>query len=224
MEANNTGKEMDIIVVWRSLWEWRYRLLSAFFVPAVITMGVSLLWPKTYTAKVTVISPGFNQMPVGSVPLAFRLTNQATVLSRLLVSIVKSDRMLDEIIKEFDLVKVFKKKDEYSTRIYLYNLIKVRYSEESSVITISVSTRSPTLSADIANFIVENLDNINEELGLTSLRPMVKVIDKARPPKKKSSPRIKFNMAVAGISGFLLALFALYIKSVYGFFLEKRSQ
>lgn len=81
-------------------------------------------------------------------------------------------------------------------------------------LNISVTGRDPKLTRDIANFCVTNLDKINEELKITSEKPMVKVLDKAAlgTPKDK---KIFKKLFAASLFGAILGLFLAVVDNYF---------
>jgi len=74
---------------------------------------------------------------------------------------------------------------------------------------IVVRGSDPGLTEKVANFCIQNLDKLNNELSITSNKPMVKVLDPAirGVPESRQIPRKLF---VAVMAGFLLSSFYLF--------------
>jgi hypothetical protein len=68
----------------------------------------------------------------------------------------------------------------------------------------------PSYTEKVANFAIQNLDKINEELNITPDKPMVKVLDKAAYGIRQSR-HIARNAMVSALLVFLL--FSAYIFS-----------
>ena len=82
------------------------------------------------------------------------------------VAMLKSRVMADEVIKQFDLMKVYEAKTRQDARKALESDTKIMVSKEK-VIKVTVEARSPQLASDIANFYVANLDRLNRTLNVT---------------------------------------------------------
>jgi capsule polysaccharide export protein KpsE/RkpR len=86
------------------------------------------------------------------------------------VGILKSRSMQDDLIKKFDLVKVYGLEEEVArmkqTRKRLESMTDISLSKEG-VISVTVSAYDPKMAADMANFYVENLDRLNSRINVT---------------------------------------------------------
>lgn len=212
------GKEINIKKHWRTLWEWKRALILSFLGPAIITMIISLLWPKSYTASVSFLSPNYEEAEGLGIQFGFSSggTKEGALPPEAIVGILESERMLYDIIDNFNLLKKLNLDKRYTAKNMLRDeLTEIEFNPQKPTMTIKVTTRSPKLSADISNYYVKNLDKINRELSLTARTPLVKVIDWASPPEKKSKPKTKYNMVIAGTIGLLLCLFILYVKVTF---------
>lgn len=78
-----------------------------------------------------------------------------------------------------------------------------------SCFSVAVIGSDPELTKSIANFAIENLDRLNLELQITSLKPMVRVIDPADRGVKQSRPVLKKSL--------FSALFVFLVYSIYIF-------
>ena len=74
--------------------------------------------------------------------------------------------MADEVIKQFDLMKVYEAKTRQDARKALASDTKIVVTKEK-VIKVTVEAWSPQLASDIANFYVANLDRLNRTLNVT---------------------------------------------------------
>jgi uncharacterized protein involved in exopolysaccharide biosynthesis len=85
--------------------------------------------------------------------------------------------------------------------------------DKADFVTLSFQDIDPKLAARVARFYVENLEAINEELDLTTEKPMVKVIDAAEEPIRKFKPSRSRLVIISFILSWFLGIFA-------SFFLE----
>lgn len=125
--------------------------------------------------------------------------------ANLMISIIKSKRMLDDIYSNF---KELEKYRNFNLEIQVYDTLR-------GALIIEVKGEDPKLVSDIANFCVANLDVINAQLNITPERPMAKVLDKAVPATRPDPKHIPKRMGIA-------AIFAFFTGSVIFFGLEYR--
>jgi len=88
----------------------------------------------------------------------------------------------------------------------------IKLSEEDGTIEVSVVTIDAKLSADIANYYILHLNDLNEKLNIVSKKRVVKVLDPAVPPVKKYKPEIKFNVLTTGVFALFLSLFIIIFR------------
>lgn len=79
--------------------------------------------------------------------------------------------------------------------------------DKSSFITIGLEDRSPLLAALIVNSSISNLDLINEQLEITSQKPLVIVLDRAEKPTVRSKPNKKSILLIAVVTSLAGSVF-----------------
>ncbi len=166
---------LDYVRVIRKHWRTEVGLVLAACLVAGI---VSLVLPKEYEATASVLPP---PEPKGGRALEALIgqTGAGSFLGGLVsgsdtkdifVGILKSRTMQDDIIKKFDLVRVYalenSKAPLQDARRKLGNMTNIKVSREG-VISVTASAYGPKLAADIANFYVENLDRLNTTINIT---------------------------------------------------------
>ena len=89
---------------------------------------------------------------------------------------------------------------------------------KEGIISVSVRAKDPCLAAELTNLYVSNLDKINDELKVTSLKPIVTVLDPAIPSDIPCSPKVKLSLVISGVLslfvGILGAFFMHYIETM----------
>jgi len=200
--------EYDLLYYINFFKKWRKTILIAAGIAAFLTAFFSYMQPRTYETSVTILTPTGNNKSLG--PLGALLGFSQGVSAQgsggvEISSIVKSRRMSSDIVKRFELDK----KPDFKWSISTGNINECQ--------AIIAEGTDPILIQKIANFTVENLDKINDELDITANRPIAKVLDPATPgvPKSRQIPK---KMLVAGILAFLVtnlyAFFTDYIKKL----------
>jgi len=209
--------EFDLLEIIRKLWKKKVFLLFCFFVPVIIALIVSLLLPKRYTSSATVLSPevaaggGIIQTPFGG----FSTSNlgQSTISSQAIIALLKSDKMLEDIVDHFNLVKVLRVEKKRAAIDFLREgMSLIEFLADEGTIRISVWSYSPEMSKEIVEFYLTNLENLNTTFKMTTTSPIVKILSPPFVPEKKSFPKIKINMAIAGFGGVICGLLFLYFK------------
>lgn len=156
------------LVVWRHRW-----LVAGLFVVSVlVTLGLSLMTPKTYEATATLLAPresGGNLLgglaasgllqQIPGVALPSLAPNRD-----MLVGIMKSRTVAEALVERFQL------RERYQVRFLEDAVRKVAQATTISVgreglITLRAEDRDPKIAAAMANFYVEQLDLIVTKLG-----------------------------------------------------------
>ena len=170
---------------------------------------------KKYDATVTILPPRGSQLsiPFGSVLKNF-LPGEMNIGStgiKEVLALLESRRMAEDVIYKFNLMDYFKTKKLDKAIKYLGRMTKIEVDDNTGVIIIRVRTKSPQMSADIANFYVENLEKLNDLLKISVTKPFVKVLDPARPPDVKAWPKNALNTIITFIIMiFFLSSFIIY--------------
>lgn len=207
-------EEFDVFKFFKIMWKYRKLLIIALAVSTVVTLIISLLLPKSYLGISTVIPPEVQMggRLLGELSSISVFGGRRGITTETIIAILKSKKMATLTVNNFNLVEVYRAKSiEIATRIFLSNLDVVPVEEEG-VIRISFLAPSRTLAADITNFLVFNIDKINEELKLTEKKPLVKVLDIAVPPLKKEKPKTTLNILAADFLVLFFSIIYIIIK------------
>lgn len=179
--VNNRAEEEEVNLLdyWRVVWKRRF-LIGGLSVAAVLTaMVVGFQTPKIYESSATLLPSmdssggsglgsllavsGVGQAAQG---LGVSLPGMPTTPTDVFVAMLQSRIMADEVIKQFDLVKLYNAKTMQDARKALEGMTKITVSKEK-VIKIRVEAQNPQLASDIANSYVTNLDRLNRTLSVT---------------------------------------------------------
>lgn len=206
--------EIYLIKLWQKVWSWKWILIISAVSTGILSLIVSLILPKVYTAKVIILAPealhgGFFGGLIGQQLGGFG--SKVEITSQTILSLLSSGREKKAVIKKFNVTKTFRlKKGEESE--FLDKITNFALNEIEGKITVEVETHSPELSAAMANFYVKNLKTINENIQLTPEKSFLKVVDWATPPTRASKPKIKWNTLIGGFLGFFISLIVLYVR------------
>ena len=132
-----------------------------------------------------------------------KLEYNELLLNQKLVStygeIVKTRAVTDEVIEKLNLDMGYK---EFKEKVNV-NLVK-----DTEIIKLEVTNRNPELAAKIANeTALVFMKNIKEIMMVEN----VQVIDEAQIPESPIKPRPKLNMAIAGVLGFMIGIFLIFL-------------
>ena len=132
----------------------------AFIVPEIFTATATILTPKQQSSSAALLSQlgGLASLTGQSIGIK----NPAEVY----IGIMESRTVADELIKQFELQKVYEKENPADVRKKLGTVSDFKLSD-SGMIHVSVKDREPQRAADMANAYVELLKNRNNELALT---------------------------------------------------------
>lgn len=170
----------------------KYRWFLFWFV-FVITAGATLyalLAPKWYKSTASVFPAektdllstlsGLSSLAKGfsaSKGLA-ALTGANTEADRY-IAILKSATITDDVIKKFDLRKEYNMEDDYYDKVVKewQSNLELEIQDEGNL-TITVYDKNPQKAADIANYLVERLNEINTKLSVTNAKANREFVEK----------------------------------------------
>jgi len=210
--------KIDILDFFRILKKERMLLFLSFFCPTLITMIVSLLLPKSYTSYSKMLAPEvaaggtITASPFGALS-GFDLSG-GSIGAQAIITLLQSDRMSLDVIGKFGIKDLYN--FEYNEEAIDYvteEMVQVELGELEGTITVYVTTKTPKLSRDIAVFYLDNLVKIMEDLELAVEKPFIKVIDQPVIPEKKSAPKVRLNMAIAGFLGLIFGFLFVYFRT-----------
>ncbi|HEX5037048.1 MAG TPA: hypothetical protein VFX30_07795 [bacterium] len=178
-------EQANLLDYWRTLMKWKVRIVAIVFVLTLLAIVATLVWPVSFRGEVVL-------MPVGGAKdgAASILTSQlglggllgamgkGATSSNQLMAVLKSRSLAEEVIKKFDLMKVFFKHpglrrkpptmedavDEFAS------YVKFTEDKKTQLIRIRAVFREPVLSADVANGIVAQLQKDLQKYTLTTAK------------------------------------------------------
>ncbi|MGC9512407.1 MAG: GumC family protein [Fidelibacterota bacterium] len=164
---------MNIIEIWNTLWNKRKILIINFVILAILSITISLILPVWYKSTVVVLPPkSESSLPgigvLGDLALGGILTPGNENQNRFL-AILNSRRLLTDVIQKYDLMTVYDKELMVETIKELKGNMDVEIGEELQI-NISVLDKDPERVADMANYIVKRMDDINIELSTKRAR------------------------------------------------------
>src|SRR5712691_11177366 len=143
---------------------------------AVLSAGISLLLPKTYTANAKIMPPQQNQSMGAMAALSSQLGPLAALASGglglrnpsdLYIAMLRSRTVADDLIDRFSLMSVYKEKIRDYTRKQLAAATEIKAGTKDGIISISVDDRDPRRAADLANGYIDELEKLTKTLAVT---------------------------------------------------------
>jgi tyrosine-protein kinase Etk/Wzc len=172
--AEEEETEIDLSELGRVLLNNKKTVFLFALVFAILTALAMLVMKPTYTAEAEFLppSPPSSGTSLASSALLGQLGGAGAALSSLkdptllYIGILESRTVADNLIKQFDLAKVYKTKKLSQTEKALKRHSKF-VSAKSTITTISVEDHDPKRAADLANAYLAELHRQNDRLALT---------------------------------------------------------
>lgn len=144
--------------------------LAAF----VLSLAVSLLLPKVYSATTKILPPQQDQGLMGM--MMGQMGGMASLAGDLLgkgspadlyVSILNSEAVSDAIIDRFKLMQVYDQEFRLDTYQALGKKVEIGAGKKDGIISITVNDEDPKRAAEMANAYVEELGRLTVRLNVT---------------------------------------------------------
>ncbi len=166
----------------RLLWEHRRFLARVAGLGLVLSVVVALLIPKRYQSVARLMPPD-NQSSSGLAMAAAALAGGSAGLgsiasgllglrstSDLLVGVLTSRTVQDQLIQQFDLRKVYGKRRMEDARKKLAGRTDLSIDRKSQIITIAVTDQDPKRAAAMAQAYIEELNHLVAEVSTSAAR------------------------------------------------------
>ena len=172
--AEEEETEIDLSELGRVLLNNKKTVLLFALVSAILTASVMLIIKSTYTAEADFLppTPTSSSTSLASSALLGQLGGAGTALSSLkdptliYIGILESRSVADDLIRQFDLGKVYKTKKLSQTEKALKKHSKF-VSGKNTITAITVEDHDPKRAADLANAYLAELHHQNSRLALT---------------------------------------------------------
>ncbi len=168
-------REVNIRDYFKVIVKWRRLIVFNTAVITILTVVISLVLPKKYTASATLLPPveqpeilGIGSLlggGLGAVASMAGLPGMATA-SDVFVKILKSRRVMERVIQKCNLM------DEYGAETLEEAVISLKGATSPEVspeglIIVYVDAKTAVLAAKIANSYIDELDRFNTEVNMT---------------------------------------------------------
>jgi uncharacterized protein involved in exopolysaccharide biosynthesis len=162
--------EINLIDYAFMLWRRKWLVAGCVVLGAALALVSHFVIAKKYQATTLVLPP-----QDGGGGLAAKLAGMAADLpialpgvkrpSERYIDILKSRKVVDEVIEHFTLMKRWESKSHDGTRKKVASRTRVSITK-GELISISVTDEDPAIAAQMANFLVEVLGRIDREIGV----------------------------------------------------------
>ena len=182
--AEHQDREIVLSRIWESagvLFRWRWFILGITGVVAVLSVVISLLMANWYAASARLLAPESSGTSPLSAALASDLSSAASAfLGRSngdylrYTTILSSRTMYERVVDEFDLIEVYGTQDGANPKVDAILILAENTSfpidEEYEFLSVVVMDTDPQRAADMANYMVSELNNRNSELAAQDAR------------------------------------------------------
>ncbi len=139
-----------------------------------IALGVTYLIPPTFTATTVFLPPQQQQSAAASALASLgALSSLAGAAGAIkspadqYVSLLRSTTVVDRLIDEFELMKVYAAEYRFQARKTLAEHVDISLGKKDGLITVQVDDKDPKRAADLANRHVDALRRVTADLALT---------------------------------------------------------
>jgi len=169
---------------------WKRFIIINILIIGILTSGITLLLPNYYKSTASILPPKQQDIfgsAVGASSLLRGITGGSKLLGNLgrtsgtynYLAILKSRTTMEEVIKKFDLMKVYgfdeSERDKAIKRLEENTLFEVQDDEN---ITIDVYDKDPQRAADMANYFVNLLNSTSIRFSTQEARNNREFIEK----------------------------------------------
>ena len=202
------GTQYPILFHYVRIVRKKIKLIAWMMAGAVFVVGGWVSFgERTYTARATFltsISAPSSLLSVLKVPAS---VGSSGISSEVVYHLIDSSRMAQGVVEHFRGDPRFEMTKDLTVR-RAHRMINAYEISQGALMGVEVTSADPLFSKEVANFCVDYLNTINEQLGLTTDKPMVKMLDPAEIPTTHN-PRntLQKSVAAALLVGLLGCLF-----------------
>lgn len=170
-------KEFSVLDFFMIFLRRKGSILRHFLIVSVLAVAVSFLIPKTFKAT-AVFLPPHDEQAAGALNLGamFNIGRAAGFTAQQLETILESRRVQEAVVREFDLIRLYKKHKEPNPTEQAVKKLKQRTKltatslsglTQNAVINYSLSVidRDSVRAAAMANFMLDELNKVMDELS-----------------------------------------------------------
>ena len=166
---------IDLVAVFQELRRGKKTIFGAALGGLVLAAAIAFLLPPRYTSTASFIPPNLS----GGSSVASAIAGQLSVLGagdligggkspgELYSGILRSRSVESELVKRFDLVHLYGVKKESQAEKLLEGDTAVAVDAKSTIVTVSITAKSPALAHDLASAYMDALRETNGRLALS---------------------------------------------------------
>lgn len=161
-----------------TLYRWRRFIVAVTTVVAIASVVIALLLPNWFKASSRLLLPSSSSGGLASALLGDISSAAQSLLGGgggdyvRYMAILTSRAVMDDVVREFDLVTVYEMEDEEfpldEAREDLEDNVEFVVDQEYDFFSVEVQDKDPQRAADMANFFVAKLEEINNQLSKQS--------------------------------------------------------
>lgn len=181
--ADPRPNDTEVARLWAAILARRVRIAAVVLVVGVLAAGVALWLKPWYAAEARLLPPieGGDLMSNLAGAIESSALSQVglfptSTASDVIVEILKSRRLRESLIVKFGLMKEYKCKNMDSALMALADHVSVS-TTTSGVVILRTEAQSKNQAADMANFMVEELDLFNREVLNTRGKSMRRFLE-----------------------------------------------
>ncbi len=158
-------KEINLVDYWNIIWGKRRFIIITVLIVTIISAGISLILPKWYKATTVIMPPANEEGQFGGLGANLSAFGLGGMLGggesqMRLLAILKSRALLKSISEKFDYQERYKIDNLESAIKMVREHIMINVGDEEQI-EVSVLDKNQEIVADIANYVVDCLDNLN---------------------------------------------------------------
>ncbi|MBL7995944.1 hypothetical protein JNM05_11295, partial [bacterium] len=175
-KLNPIDTNQNFIDVLFILLKWKNKIIISVLTIMIISFGITLMMSKWYKATAVLVIPDKSSNPLdiltgGLGSISSTVLGVGKTGNERYLAILASRRIQEELIKKYDLMTVFEKNNMEETVKYVDNLLSAESDKKLGTILVSWEFKDdPEKTAEMTNFIVQKLDEINRELSTEQAR------------------------------------------------------
>jgi tyrosine-protein kinase Etk/Wzc len=175
LDAEEEEDSIDLAALYQTLHRGKRTILGTSLAVFAVATVIAFLLPLQYTSTVSFIPPSANNGGSMAAALAGQLSalgggdllGAGKTSGDLYAGILRSRSIADQLVKGFDLMQVYKVKKESQAEHVLDSSTAIAVDAKSSIITVSVTAKSPALAHDLANAYMDALRETNGRLAVS---------------------------------------------------------
>lgn len=173
--AEEEQDSIDLAALYQTLHRGKRKILGTSLAVFAVATIIAFLLPFQYTSTVSFIPPSANNGGSMAAALAGQLSalgggdllGAGKTSGELYAGILRSRSIADQLVRQFELMQVYKVKKESQAEHVLDSATAVAVDAKSSIITVSVTAKSPALAHDLANAYMDALRETNGRLAVS---------------------------------------------------------